>query len=618
MQPQPIPTKILTAALALLFSLVSLPAFAKTTYGEVSAALNTTTLQPGQQAVIAVIFEVKEGYHAQSNTPTSKNYLPFEVTLDADPAITAYAPIYPKGEDHEYGQLGKLNVYTGKIIIYVPIDVKADAVAGEIKLNGIANYQACDDNVCYAPQKPKFTITTKIVAIGEAGTLNQPELFKDFDPKTVAKRPPASQPIRLKDTNASASSQWTIFGHAIGGDSYFLAFGTAVLIGIIFNLMPCVLPVLPLKAVGFYETSKHHRGKSFLFGLLFSLGIISTFGVLALLVLPITAGTGDSTTNWGEWFSKAWFVWPVVVILIVMGLGMFGLFTFRLPMGVYSIEPKHDSYVGNFLFGILTAILSTPCTAPLFPGLLTWAAKQSASGGRFIGVGIVVMVGIGMALPYLILSATPELARKLPRTGPWSELVKQFMAFMLFGVAAYFAGQRLFAGYGYFWLVFGVAVAAGIFLLVRTAQLMPRAVPIGISFLIALLLGGGTFAVARSLNRQTLNWMPYSNAALDQARAGKQRVMVEFTAKWCANCQYVEATVFHDEVIEAALTTRKVVLLRADLTTEDAPGWELLRKLNPSGGIPLTAIYSPKQDAPALLASIYTKQTLIDTLVRFD
>ena len=614
MHAHPTPTRLLTAALMLLISLVTPAVFAKTSYGELSAALNTTTLQPGQQAVIAVVFDVKEGFHAQSHTPSSTDYIPFEVKLDADPAITAYEPIYPKGEDHEYGQLGKLNAYTGKVIVYVPVDVKANITAGEIKLNGTVSYQACDNNVCYAPQKPRFTITTKIVAVGEASTLNQPELFKDFDPKTIAKRAPATQSNNVK--TETPLSRWTIFGHPIGGDSYVLAFGTAILIGIIFNVMPCVLPVLPLKAVGFYETSKHHRGKSILFGLMFSLGIIATFGVLALLVLPVTTGIGGGATNWGQWFSKPWFVWPVVVVLIIMGLGMFGLFTFRLPMGVYSIEPKHDSYVGNFLFGILTAILSTPCVGPLFPGLLAWAAAQAASGGRFIGVGVVVMVGVGMALPYLILSATPELARKLPRTGPWSELVKQFMGFLLFGVAAYFAGQRLISGNGFLWIVFVVAVAGSLFLLVRTAQLMPRAIPIGVSFLIGLCLSGGTFAVARVLNRGT--WTPYTTTALDQARAEKRTVMVEFTAKWCANCQYVEATVFHDETVEAALTKRNVVLLRADLTTEDAPGWDLLRKLNPSGGIPLTALYSPKQDAPALLASIYTKQTLIDTLVRFD
>ena len=113
MHAQPTPTRLLTAGLMLLISLVTPAVFAKTSYGELSAALNTTTLQPGQQAVIAVVFDVKEGFHAQSHTPSSTDYIPFEVKLDADPAMTAYEPIYPKGEDHEYGQLGKLNAYTG-------------------------------------------------------------------------------------------------------------------------------------------------------------------------------------------------------------------------------------------------------------------------------------------------------------------------------------------------------------------------------------------------------------------------------------------------------------------------------------------------------------------------
>lgn len=607
--------RFLLPAIGLLFTLLVHPAHAKE-YGDLSAALNTTTLQPGQQAVIAIVFEVKEGFHTQSHTPSKKDYIPFEVKLDANPALTIYDPIYPKGEEHTYSQLGKLNVYTGKVIVYVPVDVKPDAPIGDIKLTGKVSYQACNDDTCFAPKSPKFTIATKVVKAGEPSTLNQPELFKDFDPKTIAKRAPASQPANAKPGSSSSGGPepWTIFGHVVSANSYPLAFGAAILIGIIFNLMPCVLPVLPLKIVGFYETSQHHRGKSFLYGLVFSAGIIATFALLALLVLPISSSAAGGQTQWGQWFSKPYIVWPLVMILVALGLGMFGLFTFRLPLGVYSIEPKHDSHLGNFLFGILTAVLSTPCTAPLFPGLLTWAAAQSASGGRFIGVGIVVMVGVGMALPYLVLSAAPELARKLPRTGPWSELLKQFMAFMLFGVAAYFAGQRLIPGNGFLWIVFAVAVAAGIFLLVRTAQLMPRFFPITVSLLIALVLSGGTFALARSLNRQTLAWTPFSTTALEQARSNKRIVLVEFTAKWCANCQYVEATVFHDEATREKLAKDNVALLRADLTDEDAPGWELLRKLNPSGGIPLTAIYSPRQQDPALLASIYTKQALSDTL----
>src|SRR6202000_2870242 len=110
------------------------------------------------------------------------------------------------------------------------------------------------------------------------------------------------------------------------------------------------------------------------------------------------------------------------------------------------------TYSGNFLFGGLTAILSTPCTAPLFPGLLAWAAAQNS---KWIGVFMLTMVGVGMAAPYLVLSAVPELARKFPRTGPWSEVVKQMLGFMVLAVAVFIAGQRVLAG-RQFWGVFAV------------------------------------------------------------------------------------------------------------------------------------------------------------------
>jgi thiol:disulfide interchange protein DsbD len=578
-------------------------------YVQVSAEANTTTLQAGQQAVVAVVVDVQEPYHTQSHTPSEEFYIPFELKLKDNPAISAAAAVYPKGEVHDYPNLGKLNVYTGQVIVYVPITVKADAKVGALTLEGSVHFQACDNNSCYPPAKADYKLETHIVAPGEASALNKPELFKGYNPKATTQPAAASQP---------AAQQWTIFGHLIGADSSLLAFSAAMLVGLIFNVMPCVLPVLPLKAIGFYETSQHHRGKSFLYGVIFSLGIVFTFAVLALLVLPI-AGAGDSKL-WGNWFSKAYVVWPLAVILVLMGLGAFGLFTFRLPLGVYTIEPKHDSYIGNFLFGILTAVLSTPCTAPLFPGLLVWAAAQSHAGGRWIGVGVMLFVGVGMALPYLLLSALPELARRIPRTGPWSELVKQMMGFLLFGVAAYFVGLRLLPGQQFIWLVFGVMIVAGIFLIARTAQLMPRARPVFVSFIIALLLVGGTFKIARALTQKGgPDWIVYSPAALEKARQEHSMVLIDFTANYCQNCHYLEATVFHDPATLKALDRHKVIAMKADLSEGDqAAGTPLLKQLNPSSGIPLTAIYPAGAGEPTLLASIYTRQTLINTLNRVD
>ncbi len=404
-----------------------------------SAELNWSALQPGTQAVIAVTAEIKAGFHAQSHTPSSEDYIKFVVRVKDNSAITAYEPIYPPGENHTYGPLGKLNVYTGKVVVYIPLDVKEGADAGDVKIEGEVYCQCCDDKACYAPEKAPFTIDTKVVAKGETvEPTKNTELFKDFDPSVFAKLKsgqatptPATPGISgATPDKADKRVEFDVFGRTfkVNTDSYGLVLSLAFGIGIIFNLMPCVLPVLPLKAIGFYEVSQHKRSRSFLFGSIFSLGIIVTFALLGCLVL-------FRSHSWGDLFAKAWFVWGLAIILVLMSASLFGFFTFRLPMGAYTFEPRHDTYSGNFLFGGLTAILSTPCTAPLFPGLLAWAAAQPS---KWIGVFMLTMVGFGMAAPYLILSAFPELARRFPRTGPWSELVKQMLGFFVLAVARIF------------------------------------------------------------------------------------------------------------------------------------------------------------------------------------
>src|SRR4029079_11723689 len=135
------------------------------------------------------------------------------------------------------------------------------------------------------------------------------------------------------------------------------------------------------------------------------------------------------------------FVWGIVILLVICAAGMFGTVTLTLPTSLYNVDPRQDTVGGNIVFGAFTAILATPCTAPLLPPLLIWASARPA----YIGAPAVMMVGVGMALPYLILSAMPELARKFPRTGPWSELFKQMMGFLMLAAAAYFAGGRLVA-----------------------------------------------------------------------------------------------------------------------------------------------------------------------------
>jgi thiol:disulfide interchange protein DsbD len=545
----------------------------------------TGNLTQGQKAAMVVTVDIPSRLHAQSHTPSDANYIPFKVTMDANPAVRFGEPNYPAGEDKNYETLGRLNVYTGRVPVEVPFEVLPSAPAGELKLPGTLQYQMCDDQACYPPQRPKLSATATIVGTPTAAPTSAPAIAG------VTAPPPTG-----------LMSAWT-------------AFGMALVAGLLFNVMPCVLPVLPLKAVGFYEASQHNRGRSFALGLVFSLGLISVFAVLALVVLVFRF------VSWGGLFSQGWFVWSLVALLVVLAFGLLGGWSFSLPIGIYTFEPRHDTFGGNFFWGALTAILATPCTAPLLPPVLLWASAHPA----YIGVPAVLMVGVGMALPYLILSATPELARRFPRTGPWAELFKQMMGYLLLAAAAYFAGGRLIHGPGFWWIVVAVVAIACLFLVGRTVQLSKESRPVGIAATIAVILLGGTLWWTAKINGigaaggggvgETFDG--YSDQKFQQLRDAGKPVLVKFTANWCGTCQYIEGTVFRDPQVWKALRAHDVTPLKVDFSDDnDAPGKELLLKLNPAGGIPLTAIFSPQAKEPIVLASVYNSQELLRALDR--
>ena len=600
---------------ALLLLSLTLPAHAQGQRATIEkAVVNASGVKPGTKAMAAVVLDIKPGYHAQSRTPSQDLYK-FDVQLDANPPLKFGEVVYPKGEDKTYPALGKLNVYEGQVVLRIPIEVKPDAPPGPVKITGKLKFQICDDQLCFPPESPKFTIETKVVSKDEKVEPVEPELFKEETEK--AEEPssdPTTVPVKTATNDVPPSglssaglegSDWT-FGYALGA---------AFIAGLLFNIMPCVLPVLPLKAAGFYEAAGHSRSRSVMLGLTFSLGLIAVFGVLAMFILVFKFIT------WGALFSKGWFVWSIVLLLVAMAFAMFDAFTFRLPMGAYSFEPRHDTYSGNFLLGALTAILATPCTAPLLPPLLLWASSQRA----YVGVPAFLMVGVGMASPYLILSATPELARRFPRTGPWSELFKQMMGFMLLAAAAYFAGGRLVHGPEFWWIVVAMVAVASLFLVARTVQLSKNAVPVAVSSVLAIAMLGGVLwwtaqitglgapAYAAGGEAKT-QWVPYSTEKFEALRREGKPVLVKFTANWCATCQVVEGTVFKNPAVWDSLAKHDVVAMKVDLTEEDAPGNDLLLQLNPGGGIPLTAVFSPRLQQPILLSSIYKSDALLSAI----
>lgn len=559
---------------------------------DVSATLDPATARPGEKVMIHVHAKVKPGYHAQSHTPLDPSYIPFEVTLDPNPNLDFQPPQYPPGVNETYPALGTLNVYTGDVIIDVPAVVTAAATNGDTAISGKVRYQACTDSVCFPPKSPTFSVSLNITG-GAAGASTAPAAQ-------------ASQSPPVTPTEAAASGD-TLFGFTLGSQAYALAFFGAFIVGILFNAMPCVLPVVPLKIMGFYEASQHNRGKCLGLGAVFSAGLIASFFVLGLLVV------GFRVLDWGGLFQKPLFTAIIVIVLLAMAVSQFGFFTVNLPTSVYRFTPRHDTYVGNFLFGVLTAALSTPCTIGMFVALLAWSLKQPAA----VGVLLVVMVGVGMAAPYFLLSAFPQVARRFPRTGPLGEIVKQVMAFLLLATALYFAWpflDRVISVRTFWWLLFGVIAVGALFMIVRTRQMLrsPRAVTI--AAVLAVVVTAPALYATVQLTRHPYTWQPYSDAALADAIAQHKPVLVDFTATWCGNCHWLEAFVLNKSAVADAVRRHDVLMLKADVTQDDAPGRELLGRLNPAGAIPLTAIYLPDQLTPRLLSGIYTVDQLVHAL----
>lgn len=568
---------------------------------QVRAVLNSSELVAGQQHVVAVVVDIPAGFHAHSSKPVDEIYIAFAIQkATASAGVRLLTPVYPEGENREYPALGKLNVYEGRVVVYLPVVVDVGVAAGTgVTISGRVMSQLCNDGFCFQPREVKFELKAVVgTSTGAALPAADAALFSAFDWASFGKSLPAATKPAV-----AGKEDVKILGFSLTNGGYPVAFLGAVLVGMIFNVMPCVLPVLPLKAVGFMEAAARSRARSVLLGVMFSAGLISIFAVLGLAIFA-------GGQQWGFLFQKWWFVYGMSAILVVMAASQWGLFTVRVPLGLYSYEPKHDTLSGNFMFGGLTALLSTPCTAYVFPALLLWAATQPA----VVGVLLLISVGVGMAAPYFVMSCFPQLARKVPRTGPWSEIVKQMMGFLILATAVYFAGTKLLRGFQFMWPVAGIAVIAGGFLVYRTAKLMPRLRPVGIAVGLGLVLSLGSVAAAAALNRKTVEWTPYSAAALATGRAEKRVVLVDFTANWCANCHYVEATVFSNAEVRKALLADNVLLLKVDITDPEAPGSELLKKLNPAGGIPLTAIYFPDEPEPVQIGSIYTSATLLKTL----
>jgi thiol:disulfide interchange protein len=616
-----------------------------------TAVAQKSKVAPGELFAVAIVFEHDKGWHIWTNEGNvPEGMARFEGAIhtaivfakDSGKSFEVFTDQIQWPELHsETMNVGdgpnKYAVFTGKAVAYVPVKVAKNAPLGEATLEFMATFQSCDETNCLAPvfDEP-LQVAVEIVEPAQAvagGTDEQ--LFAGFDATVFARLGDAASPSNDGTTTTitptSPQPRPTFFGIPLPSVDGSLGWLVLMLLsmagGFILNLTPCVLPIIPIKIL----TISQHAGtpgKSLTLGMWMALGVVAFWAAIGIPAALFTSAA-DPSRAFGIW----WVTLAIGLLIAAMGVGIMGLFTIQLPAAVYSVNPKADSWSGSFLFGVMTAVLGLPCFGFVAGALLAGAATLPPA----MIMVIFTSIGIGMAAPYLVLSAKPGWVSKIPRTGPASELVKQVMGLLLLAAAAYFIGSGLITlvlDYPYigkqlhWWIVALFAVAAGLWLIARTFQISRKAAPRSSFAVIGLLIGGLALMFAINSTQTAKHewerlreheatpdgfvagaWNLYNPARFEKAREAGHVVVLDFTASWCLTCQFLKRTVLDPEPVKSAFEKDDVVVFEVDLSSRSAPGWDALRGLGKTG-IPLLAVYAPGEDAP-WQANAYTADQVI-------
>jgi thiol:disulfide interchange protein DsbD len=367
---------------------------------------------------------------------------------------------------------------------------------------------------------------------------------------------------------------------------------TAALGGILLNFTPCVLPLIPIKIISLSHVAKDRR-QCFMLGLAMFLGVLVFWLAIGIMIALIS---GFSATN--QLFQYPAFTILVGLVIGVMASGMFGFFSMRLPNFIYMINPEQNTPHGSFGLGILAAILSTPCTAPFMGAAAAWASTQTAT----TTLATFAAIGTGMALPYLVLSASPALVRKMPKTGPASVLIKQVMGLFMLAAAAYFIGVGLVSLFStpptppskiYWWPVMFFSIAGGGWLAYRTllitSNIKLKTIFAGAGMLVIALSAWGA---VRLTDQGPIDWVYYTPPRFETATGNHKVVVMVFTAEWCLNCKALEQGVLQNPKIVTLLARTDIVPMKVDITGNNPMGKAKLREVGHLT-IPLLIIFSP-------------------------
>ena len=581
---------------------------------EVGMRYSAGTLQKGSNVTVEIV--IPDNWHVNANVAADEFLKPSSIEISAK-GIHFGEPKWPEPikEYREALDLENL-VFKGYFQITLPVE-GVDPEYDSLTTQATFHYQACDNSICLAPSQVKFGLGP--LGFAKKSSM-QPGLKKNDD--ETGKDSLENLPL-----NENANSPSTESG--VAGTLILLL--SALFGGLILNLMPCVLPVLSLKLFSLIKQAGESRRRLLMLGATTTAGILVSFWTLAAIVAAVKAGGGNA--GWGMQFQSAGFIAFMVVILTAFAMSFFGVFEVWLPG---SATTKMDSagrkqgLAGAFFTGALLVLLSTPCSAP-FLGTAMGFAFTASTPVLFL---FFTAAGIGLALPYMLVSAFPSVLKVFPKPGAWMVTLQKVMGVLLLCTVAWLL-----------WVVreqagnYGVAIFAVIALLSMIFSFaIGKIAPPGVSFvrevvsvgvsIVALAAFWFAFASpkyeaevdaifeARAAQLITEDgWYRYTPELIEDFAKSGRTVFIDVTADWCLTCKTNEAAILNRDEFRHAMDSLKVARVKADWTRETPEVNALLRSMGKSG-VPAYAIYpAGNANKQIVLPELLTTGAIVEKIV---
>jgi len=559
---------------AIVITLFTSSQFTYSQFGERAAQIkaynSTDKVYAGTESKIAIMVNINDGWHINSDKPKEDFLIPSKLTIDSTKGFEVNKIVYPKPIEVNLSFSDKpLSVWEGEIYIGAIIEISKDMAPGKYNLPIQLEYQSCNNQTCLPPMYAKDTLAIEIVSKSASISEINQNIFDKIE-------------LSIRSTKTNNIGKENSIGSVLEHSGLLLSLIFVFLGGLALNLTPCVYPLIPITIGFFGGQSEGSTKKLFMMGILFVVGMAITYSVIGVV-------TALSGAVFGSLLQNMFVIIFIAAVFVVLSLSMFGVYEFQLPNSIVAKAGGAKSgYYGAFFMGLTMGIVAAPCIGPFVLGLVTLVA---AKADPFYGFLMFFVLAVGLGMPYLVLAVFSGKIKKLPKSGEWMEAVKHIFGFILLGMAIYFLLPLLPKSIsGYALPIF--MIITGLYLLIfeKYGNKIKGFKIFKIVFSVIIL--GYAFYTLVPSQKAEIKWESYTaNTSLAELGSSKGMI-IDFYADWCIPCKELDASTFKDPKV--VNSSKDFLTFKANMTKSLSPEVEALRHKYDIIGVPTVLIVDSK------------------------